>query len=154
VCYIVIKAFSVSMTENAYAAWISFATGRTEIMTSSYRRLVLNPFVVLLLLVAMVFATAADAAACGGEVAPENAIPWTTADAGHAASESDQDQDDTGAPAEQHGMCAHGHCHHGASFAGEVQKYQLSHPAVILAPSAPVIFASDVSDRVKRPPRT
>lgn len=148
-----IKAFAVLTTKNAYAAWISFARGQAEIMTSSYRRLVLNPFVVLLLLAAMMFATAADAAACGGEVAPENAISWTTADAGHAASESDQDQDDTGTPAEQHGMCAHGHCHHGASFAGEVQKYQLPHPAVILAPSAPVIFASDVSDRVKRPPR-
>lgn len=148
-----IKTFSVSMTKTAYAAWISFARGQTEIMTSSYRRLVLNPFVILLLLVAMVFATAADAAACGGEVAPENAISWTTADAGHVASAPDQDQDDTGAPAEQHGMCAHGHCHHGASFAGEVQKYQLPHPAVILAPSALVVLASDVSNKVKRPPR-
>ena len=34
-------------------------------MTYSYRRLVLHPFVVLLMLVAMIFATAADAAACG-----------------------------------------------------------------------------------------
>ncbi len=122
-------------------------------MTSSYRRLVLHPLTVLLLLVAMVFATAADAAACGGEVAPASATSWTTADAGHAASEPDKDQDDTGAPAEQHGMCTHGHCHHGASFAGEVPKYQLPHPPVILAPSVHAVLVSDVSDRVKRPPR-
>ena len=42
-------------------------------MTYSYRRLVLNPLVVLLMLVAMIFATAADAAACGSEVAPGDA---------------------------------------------------------------------------------
>ena len=34
-------------------------------MTTSYRRLVLHPFVVLLMLVAMVFVTAADAARSG-----------------------------------------------------------------------------------------
>ena len=122
-------------------------------MTFSYRRLVLHPFVVLLLLVAMVFATAADAAACGAEVAPGNASSLVTIDAAHSVSESDQDQDDTGAPAEQHGVCAHGHCHHGATFMGAVQKDQLPHPPVIVAPSAHAALFSNVSDQLKRPPR-
>lgn len=122
-------------------------------MTSSYRRLVLQPFVILLLLVAMVFVTAADAAACGAEVAPGSSLGWTTASASHAASEPDEDQDDRGAPAEQHGMCGHGHCHHAATFFGEVQKSRLLHSPVIFAPSAPVVLASDVGDRLKRPPR-
>lgn len=125
----------------------------TQSMTRNYRQLVLHPFVVLLLLVAMVFVTAADAAACGAEVAPGSTTSWTSADPGHAASEPDEDQDAKGAPAEQNGMCGHGHCHLGASFASEVLKYQLPHPPVILAPSAHAVLASDVSNRVKRPPR-
>ena len=122
-------------------------------MTSCYRRLVLHPFAVLLLLVAMMFVTAADAAACGAEVAPGSSVAWTTADTAHAAAEPDGDQNDTGAPAEQNGMCGHGHCHHGATFFGEVQKSRLLHSPVILAPSAPVVLASDVGDRLRRPPR-
>jgi len=122
-------------------------------MTSSYRHIVLRPFAVLLLLVSMVFVTAADAAACGAEVAPGNAVAWTAVDAGQTASEADQERDDTGGSAEQHGVCGHGHCHHGASFAGRIHKHQLSHPSAILAPSAPVVFASAVGDRLKRPPR-
>lgn len=122
-------------------------------MTSSYRHIVLHPFAVLLLLVAMVFVTAADAAACGAEVAPGTSVAWNATDADHTASEPDQEQDDTGSPAEQHGVCGHGHCHHGANFAGGIQERQLSYPPAILAPPAPVVLASAVSYQLKRPPR-
>ena len=55
-------------------------------MTTSYRRLVLHPFVVLLMLVAMVFVTAADAAACGAEVAPGSTPVLASLDSASASS--------------------------------------------------------------------
>lgn len=122
-------------------------------MTYSYRRLVLNPLVVLLMLVAMIFATAADAAACGSEVAPGDAAAWIAADEGPATSDVDGDQGDPEVPADQHGVCGHGHCHHGASFAGGIHKEQVPLASLILAAPPVAASVSDVSTRLKRPPR-
>ena len=58
-------------------------------MTVSYRRLVPNPFIVLLMLVAMVFVTAADAAACGAEVMPEAPAVLIDGNGGSVASAAD-----------------------------------------------------------------
>ena len=105
-------------------------------MTTSYRRLVLHPFVVLLMLVAMVFVTAADAAACGAEVAPGSTPVLASLDSASASSAAtDEVPGDSDAPTEQHGMCGHGHCHHGASFASTVQKDSVPH--LVVVPDAP-----------------
>lgn len=125
-----------------------------ESMTTSYRRLVLHPFVVLLMLVAMVFAAAADAAACGAEVAPGSTPVLVSLDSASASSAAaDEDLGDSGAPAEQHGVCGHGHCHHGASFVGAVQTDSVPHSVVV--PDAPPAetLASNITERLKRPPR-
>ena len=123
-------------------------------MTSSYRRLVLHPFVVLLMLVAMVFVTAADAAACGAEVAPGNSAVWVAVDDTLASSEATgEDGEDSGVPVEQHGVCGHGHCHHGASLSGTVPKNSATHQAVAPAPLSSEALASNISNRLKRPPR-
>ena len=101
-------------------------------MTTSYRRLVLHPFVVLLMLVAMVFVTAADAAACGAEVAPGSTPVLASLDSASASSAAtDEVPGDSDAPTEQHGMCGHGDCHHGASFASTVQKDSVPHLVVV-----------------------
>ncbi len=122
-------------------------------MTSSYRRLVLNPLVVLLMLVAMVFATVADAAACGAEVAPADSAAWIAADIDSAASGLDEDSDDKDTSVDQHGVCGHGHCHHGASFApGLQEKHPLKAVEVVL-PSDSVVLTSDENTRLRRPPR-
>ena len=121
-------------------------------MTTSYRRLVLHPFVVLLMLVAMVFVTAADA--CGAEVAPGSTPVLASLDSASASSAAtDEVPGDSDAPTEQHGMCGHGHCHHGASFASTVQKDSVPH--LVVVPDAPPseALASDITDRLKRPPR-
>ena len=123
-------------------------------MTTSYRRLVLHPFVVLLMLVAMVFVTAADAAACGAEVAPGSTPVLVSLDSASASSAAtDEVPGDPDAPTEQHGVCGHGHCHHGASFASTVQKNSV--PNLVVVPDAPPAeaLASDIADRLKRPPR-
>ena len=123
-------------------------------MTSSYRRLLLHPFVVLLMLVAMMFVTAADAAACGAEVAPGNSAAWVTVDDTPVSAEtSGEDGEDSGTPVEQHGVCGHGHCHHGASFSGTVDKTPAPHAAVVPAASPAETLVSDITDRLKRPPR-
>ena len=124
-------------------------------MTVSYRRLVLNPFIVLLMLVAMVFVSAADAAACGAEVMPEAPAVLIDGNGGSVASAADavEEPDDDAAPAEQHGVCNHGHCHHGASFAAPVQKTAAMHEPALLVSAPPMVLVSSVSDRLRRPPR-
>lgn len=123
-------------------------------MTSSYRRLVLHPVVVLLMLVAMVFATAVDAAECGAELAPGNSATLIAVDAAPTVSAAaDEDRDDSGAPAEQHGVCGHGHCHHGASFAQSVQRNAILHAPVVLVAMPSAALTSDLSNQLRRPPR-
>ncbi|WP_162814837.1 hypothetical protein [Erythrobacter aureus] len=124
-------------------------------MTTSYRRLVLKPFIVLLMLVAMVFVTAADAAACGAEVMPEASAVLIDGNGDTVASASIADEEPGGdsAPTEQHGVCNHGHCHHGASFAAPVQKTSVMHEPVLLVSAPPMVLVSSVSDRLRRPPR-
>ena len=84
-------------------------------MTTSYRRLVLHPFVVLLMLVAMVFVAAADAAACGAEVAPGHRPFWLRSTARPRHPQLRAVPGDSDAPTEQHGILG-GHCHHGAAL--------------------------------------
>jgi len=101
-----------------------------------------------------VFVTAADAAACGAEVAPGSTPVLASLDSASASSAAaDEVPGDPDAPAEQHGVCGHGHCHHGASFAGTVQKDSVPH--LVVVPDAPPAeaLASDITDRLKRPPR-
>tara|TARA_Y100001934_G_scaffold249171_1_gene310398 strand:- start:149 stop:532 length:384 start_codon:yes stop_codon:yes gene_type:complete len=126
-------------------------------MTTSYRRLVLKPFIVLLMLVAMVFVTAADAAACGAEVMPEASAVLIDGKGVSVAAASDSIAEDErggdSAPTEQHGVCNHGHCHHGVSFAAPVQKTSVMHEPVLLVSAPPMVLVSSVSDRLRRPPR-
>jgi len=68
-------------------------------------------------------------------------------------SDVDGDQGDPEVPADQHGVCGHGHCHHGASFAGGIHKEQVPLASVILAAPPVAASVSDVSTRLKRPPR-
>ena len=69
--------------------------------------LTLRPLAALLILVALLMGSAIDAAACEPEFAQHAQIE-TSADA-----DGEQNTDGT---VEQHGVCAHGHCHHASSM--------------------------------------
>jgi hypothetical protein len=87
-------------------------------------------------------APAADAFACAGETGPVHA----------AAFDVQTDPDDASDP--MHGVCAHGHCHHGAKAADSRAE---APPAVFetarheRAPND--LRASHAPDGLKRPPR-
>lgn len=123
-------------------------------MTRTYRHLVLHPLSVLLLLVAMVFTTAADAATCGAEVAPGDSMAVSTASYAEVGSSGDEEQqDDTGVPTDQDGICGHGHCHHSASVSGTVQMGQGPTSAAAIEPANILPLSSDENARLRRPPR-
>ena len=123
-------------------------------MTRTYRHLVLHPLAVLLMLVAMVVATAADAATCGTEVAPIGSVEASAASFAEVeAAGHEERRDDPNAPADQHGICGHGHCHHSASVTGAMSMDRAPASAAIVVPASPIALSSDENARLRRPPR-
>lgn len=87
-------------------------------------------------------APAADAFACAGEIEPAHA----------AAVDIHSDPDDGGGPV--HGVCAHGHCHHGAKAADNRPEAPLAAFETARHERAPNdLRASHAPDELKRPPR-
>lgn len=82
---------------------------------SAVRRLVaLRPFAVLTMLAMLCFATVAEAATCAPEIEFSTALE---APALIAADASAGDEDQKGSTSsQQHGVCAHGHCHYSANL--------------------------------------
>lgn len=78
-------------------------------MTLRMPLLALKPFFAMLIFFGLVFSVSVDAAVCGPEIGELTSVEA-------ASSETGQDLPDS--PNEQHGICAHGHCHHGVQFAG------------------------------------
>lgn len=103
-------------------------------------------FAVLLLLLATVLGGAVEAAACE----PEAAVAAASAQLEMHA-DGDRPHSDG---AEQHGMCVHGHCHHGSQALAEPSRVATFE----LAMAAPVsafenVLEPLVGDTPKRPPR-
>ena len=115
--------------------------------------LTLRPLAALLILFSLLLATVVDAATCGTEIAPTGAIE-SMAVVGQLKTPTDEeDRGDAGALVDQHGVCAHGHCHHGANFAEAVRSDQRARPATIIEPTNVVVLSSATNNRLKRPPR-
>ena len=94
---------------------ISDCTGRGQPMIVVRRPPAMRPFAMLLALAMLVFATMADAATCGSEAFADG-NGSVAASSYDVNVEQSGDQGDPDAPVEQHGVCAHGHCHHGSNI--------------------------------------
>jgi len=101
--------------------------------------------VAVLLLVGVFFAGSIDAVAC--EPLFEEAA--------HAASGAHEGRGNESTPStEKHGLCAHGHCHHGVQLVqvdAVASDLLLDAAGYRAAPAGPL--ASTLSDGLKRPPR-
>jgi len=76
----------------------------------------LRPLAVFLALMMLVFATVADAATCGSEQVTAGGAVVEASSSYQANAFEPGNPEDSDAPAEQHGVCAHGHCHHGSNI--------------------------------------
>lgn len=105
----------------------------------------LHGFLAAMILVIAVFvvAPAVDAATC----APE-------APSAHGTSAHDADTGDHSDPAAQHGLCAHGHCHHGGGALKLAEaEFQPSVPPARLRPRADHLALTPRPGGLERPPR-
>ena len=104
-----------------------------------------RPVAALLILLAMMFGGAIDAAACEPEFSE------TTASAVYQA---DDEQDKTSKPIEQHGACVHGHCHHGSQSIAVFTEMPASHPTLlVLLWRTDILLKPYPGDPLRRPPR-
>ncbi|HLV08328.1 MAG TPA: hypothetical protein VKY80_11700 [Croceibacterium sp.] len=102
---------------------------------------------VLLLLLAMVLGGAIEAAACEPEIAIASASASFDLNA-----DADENQPD-GQP-DQHGFCAHGHCHHGSqAIANNAQMSAYEWTFVLPAGVPDRALEPVVTDTPNRPPR-
>lgn len=104
---------------------------------------------VALLLVVLVAAPGVDSIVCSYDPAPATAVPGLQAVDARAAPVDASHQD--GGP----GVCAHGHCHHGAPYLEPVS-FDASDgiaSAVRLTPPATTAPLSGPTSRLEHPPR-
>ena len=122
-------------------------------MTFNLRLAALRPLVVILALVMLVFATMAEAATCGAEMAPTETAEIAASAASNEASETEVEHDRDATPTDQHGVCAHGHCHHGSNVSDTARVDAMGHQLVSHASFATAQLPSAQGDLLKRPPR-
>lgn len=109
----------------------------------------LSLYAVIALLVAVFVAPAVDAAAC----APEGSIAAAHMADDHAVADSG-DKDDAGERGGDHGLCSHGHCHHGS--AGRIDSSPVTVKLTLGEDRPPFTddyLPSYASEGLKRPPR-
>lgn len=106
-------------------------------------------FSTLLLLIAMLLGGAVEAVAC------EPAVSVTVAAEVSSDLDAGSDDEAPGSQTENHGLCAHGHCHHAPQALSDASS------AALLQPSSEVrsalrenILEPRMTDALKRPPRT
>lgn len=94
-------------------------TGTIRFMTLALGPVALRPLAILLALMLLVLATVADAATCGTEAgfSERSEIAITSL---QVEVHDENDQGNPNTPVEQHGACAHGHCHHGSNVESAV----------------------------------
>lgn len=122
-------------------------------MTFNFRLAALRPFAVFLALVMLVFATMADAATCGAEIAPAETTEIAAPPASIEAGVTEDSHDREGSTTEQHGVCAHGHCHHGSNVSDNPCVDAIGHQAASHASLAAAQLPPAENDLLKRPPR-
>lgn len=117
----------------------------------------LRPLTILLMLVMLLFATVADAAACGSEFATPDTVEMAnssvTSSAAPEASSDKEDHDGQSSPAEQHGICGHGHCHVGSNLADNAHIDHIGHQLTLHGPTSASVLVSSENILLKRPPR-
>lgn len=101
-----------------------------DTVTFTLRPVALRPLAILLALVILVFATVADAATCGTEPAFSSDAEIMTF-VHQAEAQGGDDPGNTDAPVEQHGVCAHGHCHHGSNVENVVADVESPRPLTV-----------------------
>ena len=108
----------------------------------------MRPLVAVLLLLGVFLAGTVDAVACEPMVE----------EASHVASEAhdaDGGGKDSSPGSEKHGLCSHGHCHHGGQLVQAVADESLALPvAEEYRPELAGTLHSSAYDGLKRPPRT
>lgn len=106
----------------------------------------LRRFGALLFALALLLGGAIDLAACE----PERDFPVAQI----ALSSDSGDTHDDGASGEQHGVCAHGHCHHAGSFIPNVAvSGLLAAPRPAISPAAIAALSSAPTGPPTQPPR-
>lgn len=101
-----------------------------DTVTFTLRPVALRPLAILLALVMLVFATVADAATCGSEQAFSGDKEMMTF-VHEAEAQGGDDPGNSNAPVEQHGVCAHGHCHHGSNVENVVADVESPSPLTV-----------------------
>ena len=88
----------------------------TRISMFTVRRLIaLRPFAILTMLAMLCFATVAEAATCAPELEFSTALEAPVLISADFSNAGDEDQKG-GTFSQQHGVCAHGHCHASANL--------------------------------------
>lgn len=121
-------------------------------MTFALRPVALRPLAILLALVMLVLATVADAAICGTEPAfSSDAEIVTSVHQGEAQGGDDPGNSDV--PVEKHGVCAHGHCHHGSNVENAVANVESPGPLTVHLAACFASLPSVKREILSPPPR-
>ena len=113
----------------------------------------LRPLTIILMLVMLLFATVADAATCGSEFTSSDTVEMATSSPAPEASSDKENHDGQSSPAEQPGICGHGHCHVGSNIAGNASIYHIGHQLTLHGPTNASVLVSSENILLKRPPR-
>lgn len=106
------------------------------------RRLVaLRPLAILTMLAMLMFATIAEAATCTPELEFSSAMEAPLSPSVDEADGGDEDQKGS-TSREQHGVCAHGHCHHSSNLTDPSSLRDDLRSAVLHTPVTAVQLAS------------
>lgn len=112
----------------------------------------LRPLTIFLAVMMFAFGTVADAATCGSEVGLGGGLEVASV-AYEAEAHGPANQDGSKVPAEQHGLCSHGHCHHGSNCERSVQGAEGREQAALHVPAAHPVLSSVNRDILSPPPR-
>lgn len=122
-------------------------------MSIKIRSFALRPLAIMLMLAMMAFASVADAATCGVEIGSPVAFEVLGSASALQVDADQRDHDAGGSPADKHGLCAHGHCHHGSNIAEAPRFERLAPQLAVHLPETQGEWPSANPDLLKRPPR-
>jgi len=128
-------------------------SGLVDLMFIKQFPVALRPLTIILMLVMLLFATVADAATCGSEIATPDTVEMANSFAAPEASSDKENHDGQSSPAEQDGICGHGHCHVGSNIADNAQIDHIGHQLTLHGPTNASALVSSENILLKRPPR-
>jgi hypothetical protein len=112
----------------------------------------LRPLAIILAVMMFAFGTVADAATCGSEVGLGGGLEVASV-VYEAEAHGSANRDGSKAPAEQHGLCAHGHCHHGSNCERGAVGAERAAQTALHEPAAHPVLSSVNRDILSPPPR-